>query len=152
MLTSDASRSACRYDPSRGGRVVEHIEAWDVSALEVRLKVCSVLSPSTFMHQPACSWSAQAIAQIFRPGRNNPARLLANLGKKLRLLLATVLPTSIGLLGSNPLTASSALGGRSADGIVRAAEDRRTVGEIPASGIIFKDIIDVSAFRDPQVL
>jgi catabolite regulation protein CreA len=31
------------------------------------------------------------------------------------------------------------------------AEDKRQVAEIPASGIIFKDTINVEAFRDPKV-
>lgn len=39
------------------------------------------------------------------------------------------------------------------DGVPRAyaAEDRRQVADIPASGIIFKDSINIEAFRDPKV-
>ena len=35
--------------------------------------------------------------------------------------------------------------------IVHAAEEKRQVADIPASGIIFKDSINVEAFRDPKV-
>lgn len=38
-----------------------------------------------------------------------------------------------------------------ASNMAMAAEDRRVLAEIPASGIIFKDIITLEAFPDPKV-
>jgi hypothetical protein len=46
------------------------------------------------------------------------------------------------------LTAAALLFG---PGDVSAASDKRTIGEIPASGFIFKDTLNVEAFTDPKV-
>jgi hypothetical protein len=46
------------------------------------------------------------------------------------------------------LTAAALLFG---PGDVSAAGDKRTIGEIPASGFIFKDTLNVEAFTDPKV-
>jgi catabolite regulation protein CreA len=35
--------------------------------------------------------------------------------------------------------------------VAQAVEDKRQVGEIQASGLIFKDTINVEAFKDPKV-
>eukprot|EP00953_Heterococcus_sp_UTEX-ZZ885_P019007 10618-Heterococcus_DN1.PRE.2 len=45
------------------------------------------------------------------------------------------------------LTAAALLFG---PGDVSAASDKRTIGEIPASGFIFKDTLNVEAFTDPK--
>jgi catabolite regulation protein CreA len=34
--------------------------------------------------------------------------------------------------------------------VAHAVDEKRQVGEIPASGLIFKDTINVEAFRDPK--
>jgi catabolite regulation protein CreA len=49
------------------------------------------------------------------------------------------------------LSSSSPVGGSGAELVVRAAEDRRQVANIPASGLVFKDSINIEAFRDPKV-
>ncbi len=119
-----------RYDPSKGGRVVEHVESWAVSGFE-------------------------AVLQLFRPGKGRPAEEGPSEATKVksgfRLLANTVLPISLSLLSSNAFTGSSS--SSSGNPFVAAvyADDKRQVADIPASGLIFKDAINVEAFPDPKV-
>lgn len=65
----------------------------------------------------------------------------------MRLLAGLALPF-LSSVGPSPMLGG---GGHSNSFVARAAEDRRQVADIPASGIIFKDSINIEAFRDPKV-
>ena len=89
---------------------------------------------------------AQAVLQIFKPGGNKAksttkqsAGPLSKAKASMKLLAGLAIPALS--LSSPLLDAPRAF----------AAEDRRQVADIPASGIIFKDSINIEAFRDPKV-
>jgi len=120
-----------RYDPTKGGRVVEHTEYWAVSGF-------------------------QALLQLFKPGKGRPmdassASSTAQFQAGVRLLTSTVLPISLSLLSASSLPSSPASTLRSAFVARAASDERRQVADIPASGLIFKDSINVEAFQDPKV-
>ncbi len=167
-----------RYDPTRGGRVVEHVESWEVSALDVRIYGCMRVCGRVWCHlAPLLLWFIsvdlcfcrvhkpphQAVLQLFRPGDKTrpssettiptdkkaaatPPSALAKAKASFKLLAGLAIP----MLSSFSSSSSFVSPGSSAL-VARAAEDRRQVADIPASGIIFKDSINVEAFRDPKV-
>lgn len=101
----------------------------------------------------------QAVLQIFRPGgsqkkQNNPTTTssppLARQAKASMKLLAGLALPFLSSIPGPPSSGPFGIGGGEAF-VARAAEDRRQVADIPASGIIFKDSINIEAFRDPKV-
>ena len=129
------------YDPTRGNRVVEHVESWEVSGLE-------------------------AVAQMFRPGKGRAAETskrdeqasskkgsaLSKAGPRFRMFASAMMPVGMGLLSTGMTEQVLSRVGRGGDMMVaHAVEEKREIANIPASGLIFKDTINVEALIDKKV-